>query len=117
VSLYTIYITPDTFQEIKNLPGNIKQRRVLIQGIGYDRIASELQAIELDAWAEYTLLKIDADVDQEPIHLLKMTCTLHGIHSCFACSTRNIISARSDLLAKLGNRSRGILAANLIWSE
>jgi hypothetical protein len=32
-------------------------------------------------------LKIDADVDREPIHLLKMTCTLHGIHSCFARST------------------------------
>jgi hypothetical protein len=41
-----------------------------IQGIGYDRIASELQARELDAWAEYTLLKINADVDEEPIHLV-----------------------------------------------
>lgn len=28
---------------------NAELRRVLIQGIGYDRIASELQAIELDA--------------------------------------------------------------------
>jgi len=26
VSRYTVYVTPDAFQEIKNLPGNIKQR-------------------------------------------------------------------------------------------
>jgi len=32
---------------------------------------SELQATELDSWAEYTLLKIDADVDEEPIFCLK----------------------------------------------
>lgn len=61
---------------------NAELRRVLIQGIGYDRIASELQARELDAWAEYSLLKIDADVDDEPIHLLKMTCPSTGfIHA------------------------------------
>ncbi|GAX40387.1 hypothetical protein NIES4075_13520 [Tolypothrix sp. NIES-4075] len=57
---------------------NAELRRVLIQGIGYDRIASELQAIELDAWGEYTLLKINADVDNEPIYLLKMTCPSTG---------------------------------------
>jgi len=43
---------------------NAELRRVLIQGIGYARICQELQAIELDTWAEYTLLKIDADVDE-----------------------------------------------------
>ncbi|MHC5911944.1 MAG: DUF6745 domain-containing protein [Nostoc sp.] len=53
---------------------NAELRRVLIQGIGYARICQELQAIELDTWQEYTLLKIDADVDEEPIYLLKMTC-------------------------------------------
>ncbi|MCC5625643.1 DUF6745 domain-containing protein [Nostoc sp. CHAB 5715] len=53
---------------------NAELRRVLIQGIGYTRICEELQAIELDTWAEYTLLKIDADVDEESIYLLKMTC-------------------------------------------
>ncbi|MFN6463460.1 MAG: DUF6745 domain-containing protein [Nostoc sp. DedVER02] len=53
---------------------NAELRRVLIQGIGYARISQELQAIELDNWQEYTLLKIDADVDEEPIYLLKMTC-------------------------------------------
>jgi hypothetical protein len=53
---------------------NAELRRVLIEGIGYARICEELQAIELDSWQEYTLLKIDADVDEEPIYLLKMTC-------------------------------------------
>jgi hypothetical protein len=41
-----------------------------------------LQAIELDYWQEYTLLKIDSDVDVEPIYLLKMTCPSTGyIHA------------------------------------
>ncbi len=53
---------------------NAELRRVLIQGIGYDRIVQELGAVELDTWREYSLLKIQADIDVEPIHLLKMTC-------------------------------------------
>ena len=53
---------------------NAEIRRMLLEGIGYDRICQELQAIELDSWREYTLLKIAAEVDVEPIHLLKMTC-------------------------------------------
>ncbi|MEW6497809.1 MAG: leucine-rich repeat domain-containing protein [Cyanobacteriota bacterium] len=66
---------------------NAELRRVLIQGIGYARICQELQATELDSWQEYTLLKLDADIDgfepddfdddapqKEPIHLLKITC-------------------------------------------
>ncbi len=53
---------------------NAELRRVLIQGIGYDRILQELEAVELDTWREYSLLKIQADIDDEPIHLLKMTC-------------------------------------------
>ncbi|MEJ6486632.1 DUF6745 domain-containing protein [Nostoc punctiforme UO1] len=61
---------------------NAELRRVLIQGIGYARICQELQAIELDTWQEYTLLKIDADVDEKPIYLLKMTCPSTGfIHA------------------------------------
>ncbi|BAY13856.1 DUF6745 domain-containing protein [Calothrix sp. NIES-2098] len=61
---------------------NAELRRVLIQGIGYSRICQELQAIELDTWAEYTLLKIDAEVDEEAIYLLKMTCPSTGfIHA------------------------------------
>ncbi|MEG4800058.1 leucine-rich repeat domain-containing protein [Microcoleus sp. ARI1-B5] len=42
---------------------NAELRRVLIHGIGYARIARELQATELDCWKEYTLLRIDADID------------------------------------------------------
>ncbi|MBD2203419.1 leucine-rich repeat domain-containing protein [Calothrix sp. FACHB-1219] len=53
---------------------NAELRRILIQGIGYDRICEQLQAQVIDFWQEYTLLRIDADVDVEPIHLLKMTC-------------------------------------------
>jgi hypothetical protein len=49
---------------------NAELRRVLIQGIGYDRIVQELGAVELDTWREYSLLKIQA-ID---IYLLKMTC-------------------------------------------
>jgi hypothetical protein len=53
---------------------NAELRRVLIQGIGYECIVQELGAVELDTWREYSLLKIQADIDVEPIHLLKMTC-------------------------------------------
>ncbi|GAX45137.1 hypothetical protein NIES4075_61580 [Tolypothrix sp. NIES-4075] len=53
---------------------NAELRRVLIQGIGYTRIIEELQATELDFYQEYTLLKIDNNIDIEPIYLLKMTC-------------------------------------------
>lgn len=53
---------------------NAELRRILIQGIGYERIVQELEAVELDTWREYLLLKIQADIDLEPIHLLKMTC-------------------------------------------
>ncbi|MBD2186306.1 DUF6745 domain-containing protein [Aerosakkonema funiforme] len=61
---------------------NAELRRVLIQGIGYGRICQELQAQDLDSWREYTLLKIDSDVDVEPIYLLKMTCPSTGyIHA------------------------------------
>jgi hypothetical protein len=62
--------------------GNAELRRVLIQGIGYARICQELQAVELDSWQEYMLLKIAADADVEPIVLLKMTCPSTGhIHA------------------------------------
>ncbi|MBC1240295.1 hypothetical protein GNE10_24725 [Nostoc sp. 2RC] len=75
---------------------NAELRRVLIQGIGYARICQELQAIELDTWAEYTLLKIDADVDEEPISLLKMTCPSTGfIHALRV--PPNINSAREAI--------------------
>jgi leucine-rich repeat protein SHOC2 len=53
---------------------NAEIRRLLIQICGYERICQELDAIELDTWREYTLLKIDAEVDVELMVLLKMTC-------------------------------------------
>jgi leucine-rich repeat protein SHOC2 len=57
---------------------NAEIRRVLIQQIGYDRICQELGAIDLDNWREYTLLKIDADIDEEAMVLLKMNCPSTG---------------------------------------
>ena len=61
---------------------NAEVRRVLIQAIGYPRICQELQATELDTWQEYTLLKIENNIDIEPIYLLKMTCPSTGhIHA------------------------------------
>lgn len=55
---------------------------MLIQGIGYDRICQELQAIEINTWQEYTLLKLEKNLDTEPIYLLKMTCPSTGyIHA------------------------------------
>ena len=76
---------------------NAELRRVLIQGIGYAKICEELEATELDCWQEYTLLRINADIDgfdsddfegdrvapkKEDIYLLKMTCPSTGfIHA------------------------------------
>ena len=64
---------------------NAELRRLLIQGIGYVRICQELQATELDSWAEYTLLRIDKIIDMwegQPNYLLKMTCPSTGfIHA------------------------------------
>ena len=57
---------------------NAEIRRMLVQRIGYDRICRELDAIELNIWREYTLLKINADIDEEPMVLLKMTCPSTG---------------------------------------
>ncbi len=60
---------------------NAELRRLLIERIGYDRICQQLQALELDTWQEYTLLKID-NADIESIYLLKMTCPSTGhIHT------------------------------------
>jgi leucine-rich repeat protein SHOC2 len=63
---------------------NAEVRRVLIEQVGYEKICEELNAIDLDTWREYTLLKIDgiepvydeddAPIDREPMVLLKMTC-------------------------------------------
>jgi hypothetical protein len=57
---------------------NAEVRRVLIQQVGYDRICQELDAIDLDNWREYTLLKIEVNIEDEPMVLLKMTCPSTG---------------------------------------
>jgi leucine-rich repeat protein SHOC2 len=67
---------------------NAELRRILLRQIGYERICDELDAIQLDIWREYTLLKIDGierfrdwrrgrDIN-EPMVLLKMTCPSTG---------------------------------------
>jgi leucine-rich repeat protein SHOC2 len=67
---------------------NAEIRRVLIEQVGYEKICAELNAVTLDTWREYTLIKIDEaeKVDPyddyygdfepyyEPMVLLKMTC-------------------------------------------
>jgi hypothetical protein len=67
---------------------NAELRRVLIEGIGYERLCQELKAKPLDSWREYTLLRIenppikfevnDREVIEEPICLLKMVCPSTG---------------------------------------
>ena len=74
---------------------NAELRRVLIQGIGYDRICQELAAEQIDSWQEYTLLRID-NADVERIYLLKMTCPSTGfIHALRVPS--NLTSAREAI--------------------
>jgi internalin A len=74
---------------------NAEVRRVLIQGIGYDRLCQELSAKQIDSWQEYALLQID-NADVEPISLLKMTCPSTGfIHALRV--PPNLASAREAI--------------------
>jgi hypothetical protein len=57
---------------------NAEVRRVLIQQIGFERISSELGAVEIDAWREYRLLNIDKYAGGEPFRILKMVCPSTG---------------------------------------
>ncbi|WP_449417884.1 DUF6745 domain-containing protein [Phormidium nigroviride] len=75
---------------------NTELRRVLIQGIGYSRICQELEAVELDTWREYSLLRIDKNIDFEPINMLKMTCPSTGYIHFFGVPPE-IISAREAI--------------------
>jgi internalin A len=78
---------------------NAEIRRVLIQRIGYDRICQELQAIQLDSWQEYSLLKID-NADIEPIHLLKMNCQSTGFIHALRVPPNVRSSSRASLTAQ-----------------
>jgi internalin A len=74
---------------------NAELRRVLIEGIGYDRLCQELEAKQIDSWQEYALLQID-NADVEPICLLKMTCPSTGfIHALRV--PPNLTSAREAI--------------------
>jgi leucine-rich repeat protein SHOC2 len=62
---------------------NSQIRHNLIEQLGYNKICDELNAVTIDTWREYTLLKIDRVqtiyedgkiIDTEPMVLLKMTC-------------------------------------------
>jgi leucine-rich repeat protein SHOC2 len=69
---------------------NTQIRCALIEQLGYEKICKELNAIDLDNWREYSLLKIDGVeavydeekyekiLDREPMVLLKMTCPSTG---------------------------------------
>ncbi len=57
---------------------NAELRKILIENVGYERICEELAAVEIDTWREYTLLRIEGNVDIEPILLLKMICPSTG---------------------------------------
>jgi leucine-rich repeat protein SHOC2 len=63
---------------------NVEIRRALIAQLGYEKLCSELNAIEIDSWREYSLLKINKVekiynrknkcIATEAMVLLKMTC-------------------------------------------
>jgi hypothetical protein len=63
---------------------NAELKRCLIQNIGYDKIAQQLNAKTLDSWEDrgrgglYELVKVGGDVDVEPILLCKMSCPSTG---------------------------------------
>ena len=56
---------------------NAELRRVLIEGMGYERILKDLDAKHLETWREYNLYRIDG-VDVEPVALCAMTCPSTG---------------------------------------
>jgi leucine-rich repeat protein SHOC2 len=61
---------------------NIEIKRLLIKQVGYEKICTQLNAVELDNWREYTLLRINVIEryysSEEPMVLLKMTCPSTG---------------------------------------
>jgi len=57
---------------------NAEHRRVLIQGLGYDRIMASLPNTLLHTENGMELRRIEKTVDVEPIHLLKVVCPSTG---------------------------------------
>ncbi|MBC6478239.1 MAG: type II toxin-antitoxin system RelE/ParE family toxin [Hormoscilla sp. GM7CHS1pb] len=74
---YTVYITPETFSEIKNLPGNIRQRvrQEIIKlaenprpscskMLNVPNFENELWRLRLDSWRIlYAIAEVDMVVD------------------------------------------------------
>lgn len=77
MSQYTVYIVPDAFQEIKQLPGNVRQRvraaiRDLVDNprspqskqLDFSEFAGELRRLRLDNWRIlYAVSETDRVVD------------------------------------------------------
>ncbi len=77
MSAYTVYITPDTFQKIKNFPANIRQRvRKTIRDFADNprlsdskmlevpNFEAELRRLRLDNWRiVYAITEVDKIVD------------------------------------------------------
>ncbi|KYC37839.1 plasmid stabilization system [Scytonema hofmannii PCC 7110] len=61
MSNYTVYIQPETFSDIKNLPGNIKQRvRKAIQGLADNPRPPDSKRLDLPEFeAEVWRLRLD----------------------------------------------------------
>ena len=68
---------------------NAEIRRIIIQQVGYERICNELNAVKIDSWREYCLLRIDGaktmyrgdshyTETRETLVFLKMTCPSTG---------------------------------------
>jgi len=61
---------------------NAEHRRVLIEGLGYERISRALGATTVHKQADMELMRIAKEVDVEPIVLLRVTCPSTGhIHT------------------------------------
>lgn len=70
-------------------------------------------AIALDSWQEYTLLEIAADLDEEPILLLKMTCPSTGLIHVSRVPPGVESASIGDSVGKLGYRARRIRYPNI----
>jgi mRNA interferase RelE/StbE len=60
VSNYTVYITPQAFQEIKSLPGNIRQRvRHAIRNLAENPRPSQSKQLDISFKLDWWRLRID----------------------------------------------------------
>jgi hypothetical protein len=57
---------------------NAEHRRVLLEGIGYERIMRDLGGNQIHTDGDMELVRVAADVDVEPIVLLKVKCPSTG---------------------------------------